>query len=263
MAVDFTDKDSYSRTSEYLFDPAAIKIKPKLNGRHDLPDIEWLITDIAANGQLEPVIIRSDGGIAVLSAGFSRWRAIVEINKRKLTPVPLKIRCSYFKGDEVDGFKVAIRENRFRNQTTPLDDAYNIAQLKRWGQTEEEIAELYQQEVKWIRSREKLVELAPEAKEALKAGRLKAPAAAKLARMSAAAQKEAVAGEGKVKLPKKPASKPTEKITTIKREIRHKTLLEIHTLLVEQEMWNAAARTKILKMIQELAAKCEPKVEAE
>lgn len=263
MAVDFTDKDSYSRTSEYLWEPSALIIKPKLNGRHDLPDIEWLIKDIAENGQLEPVIIRNDGGKPVLSAGFSRWRAIMEINKRKLTTVPLKIRCSYFKGDEIDGFKVAIRENRFRNQTTPLDDAYNIAQLKRWGQTESEIAELYQQEVKWVRSRERLVELAPEAKEALKAGRLKAPAAAKLARMSAAAQKEAVAGEGKVKLPKKPTSKPSEKIMTVKREVRHKTLLEIEELLAEQEVWNPASRAKILKLIHELAVKCGPKVEAE
>lgn len=130
MAVEFKDKDSYSRVNDYSFEPSALKINPKLNGRHDLPDIEWLIKDIADNGQLEPVLIRSDGGVPVLCAGFSRWRAIVEINKRKLTPVPLRIRCSYFKGDEVDGFKVAIRENRFRNQTTPLDDAYNIAQLK-------------------------------------------------------------------------------------------------------------------------------------
>src|SRR5437870_10614480 len=98
MAVEFKDKESYSRVNDYSFDPAALKINPKLNGRHDLPDIEWLIADIAKNGQLEPVPIRNDGGTRVLCAGFSRWRAIVEINKRKLTPVPLRIRCSYFKG---------------------------------------------------------------------------------------------------------------------------------------------------------------------
>lgn len=254
MAVDFTDKTSYSRTSEYLFDPNAIKINPKLNGRHDLPDIEWLIADIAANGQLEPVIIRNDGGVPVLSAGFSRWRAIIEINKRKLTPVPLKIRCSYFKGNEIDGFKVAIRENRFRNQTTPLDDAYNIAQLKRWGQTEEEIAELYQQDVKWIREREKLVELTPEAKEALKAGRLKAPAAVKLAKLSASAQKEAVAGEGKVKIPKKTPTKPTERVAAVKLQAKHKTLIDLEKEISGWEVFN---RGKVLKYLQEMIARSE------
>lgn len=252
MAVDFTDKTSYSRTSEYLFEPGAIKINPKLNGRHDLPDIEWLIADIAANGQLEPVIIRNDGGVPVLSAGFSRWRAIIEINKRKMTPVPLKIRCSYFKGNEIDGFKVAIRENRFRNQTTPLDDAYNIAQLKRWGQTEEEIAELYQQDVKWVRSREKLVELTPEAKEALKTGRLKAPAAVKLAKLSASAQKAAVAGEGKVTIPKTKTTKPAERVATVKASARHKTLVEIEKALSEFEVFN---RDKVLKYLKEMIAK--------
>lgn len=259
MAVDFKDKTSYSRVNDYSFDPAAIKINPKLNGRHDLPDIEWLIADIATNGQLEPVLIRNDGGIPVLCAGFSRWRAVVEINKRKLTPVPLRIRCSYFKGDEVDGFKVAIRENRFRNQTTPLDDAYNIAQLKRWGQTEEEIAALYQQEVKWVRNREKLVELTAEAKEALKSGRLKAPAAAKLAKMSAEAQKAAVAGDGKVRLSKATTKKPAERLAVIKIETRHKTLIDIERKLSEMEIFN---RARVLKLIEEMIAKCAPKSES-
>lgn len=255
MAVEFKDKSSYSRVNDYSFDVGALTINPALNGRHDLPDIQWLIDDIAANGQLEPVLIRSDGGTPVLCAGFSRWRAIVEINKRKLTPVPLKIRCSYYKGNEIDGFKVAIRENRFRNQITPLDDAYNIAQLKRWGQTEEEIAALYQQDVKWVRGREKLVELTPEAREALKAGRLKAPAAVKLAKMSAEAQRQAVKGEGKVKLPTN-GNKPDTQ-----RTVRYKTLMEVHGLLADQEVWNPAARAKVLNLIQAMAAKCGVKVD--
>src|ERR1700736_3436645 len=105
MAVEFTEaKRQYNRIKDYSFEPEALQINPKLNERHDLPDIEWLIADIVANVQLQAVTIRNDGGKPVLCAGFSRWRAIVEINKRKLTPVPLKIRCSYFKGDEREGF---------------------------------------------------------------------------------------------------------------------------------------------------------------
>lgn len=253
MAVDFTDKESYSRTTEYLFETSALKINPKLNGRHDLPNIEWLIEDIAENGQLEPVIIRSDGGIAVLCAGFSRYRAIVEINKRKLTPVPLKIKCSYYKGNEQDGFVVAIRENRFRSQTSPLDDAYNIAQLQRWGQSDEQIAAIYREDVAWIKKRMKLVQLAPEAQEALKSGRLKAPAAVKLAKMSTDQQREAVKGDGKVNLPKAARTRPTEKLAVVKIQARHKTLIEVEKTLAEFEVFN---RDKVLKFIRDLAAKC-------
>lgn len=252
MAVDFIDKSSYSRTSEYLFEPSAIKINPKLNGRHDLPDIEWLIADIAENSQLEPVIIRSEGGVPVLSAGFSRWRAIVEINKRKLTPVPLKIRCSYFKGNEIDGFKVAIRENRFRTGTSAIDDAYNIAQLQRWGQTEEQIAEIYREDVAWIKKRLKLVELTPEAQEALKSGRLKAPAAVKLAKMSAEQQRKAVEGEGKVKLPKAVSAAPKESSAAIKNKARCEILLKAEKELAD---WSVFKREKVLDFLRDLAAK--------
>ncbi len=112
MAVDF--KVEHPRTSEYLFLPKDIKFKPELNGRHELPDIERMIDSLVRNGQLQPVLIRNDGGMPVLVAGFSRWRAAVEINKRKLTEVPFKLRCVYFKGSEQQGVLANISENRLK-----------------------------------------------------------------------------------------------------------------------------------------------------
>jgi len=199
MAVDFEVKPP--RTSEYGFDPVDIIIKPELNGRHDLPDIAWLIADILKVGQLQPVIVRNESGKAVLCAGFSRWRAISEINKKKLAPggTQLKVRACYFRGSELDGFQASIRENRFRNATTPLDDAYNCDRLQKWGQTVEQIAEAYQEKVAWVKGRLKLIDLEPEAKAAVKAGRLKTTAAAHIAKLSAEQQREAVKGQGKVK----------------------------------------------------------------
>lgn len=262
MAVEFKDP-SFKRTSEYSCDPAALKINPKLNGRHDLPDIEWLIQDIAANGQLEPVIIRSDGGDAVLCAGFSRWRAIVEINKRDMPCGKLKIKCSYFKGNEQDGFEVAIRENRFRNATSPLDDAYNIAQLQRWGRSDDDIATLYRESVTWIKSRLKLVELAPEAQTALREGKLKAPAAVKLAKLSAEKQREVVkaAGEGKVTLPVTTTNghKPKESIKIVKAVARHQALKDVEAAISDASVFN---RATILKLIQDMVAKAAGKIPA-
>ena len=49
MAVDF--KVAHNRTSEYRIAPERIDVRAELNGRHELPDIEWLIADILKNGQ--------------------------------------------------------------------------------------------------------------------------------------------------------------------------------------------------------------------
>jgi ParB/RepB/Spo0J family partition protein len=208
MAVQF--QATHSRTSEYRMLPEAIVIKPSLNGRHVLPDIEPLIQDILLNGQHTPVVIRNDGGQAVLCAGFSRWRAISEINKRKLAPVPLQVRCTYTQSNEQQGFLLAISENRSRNATTELDDAYNITRLmKQFGMTEEQIAEQYfpggdqREAMRFVKQRMALVNLSPEAEKMMIAGRLKGSAAVKIAKMSQAQQKEYIenAPTAKIKAP--------------------------------------------------------------
>jgi len=199
LAVDFTDKSAYTRTSEYVYDPACLALSPELNGRQDLPNIDGLVASIAKIGQLQPVVIRNNGGVPTLIVGISRWRAILKINKEKLTPLPLKIRCVYFQTNENDGFLAGIAENHFRNATTPLDDAYNCDRLQKWGQTIEQIAETYNESAAWVRGRLKLVTLDPEAKAAVKEGRLKPTAAAHISKLSAEQQREAVKGKGKVK----------------------------------------------------------------
>lgn len=76
--------DSGTRYSIFKFPADEIKVDAQLNGRQILPDIEWLVKDIAEHWQLEPGIVRKDGDRPALVAGFSRWRAIIEIN-----PVPV------------------------------------------------------------------------------------------------------------------------------------------------------------------------------
>lgn len=202
MAVDFS-KTEHTRTSEYLIAPKDIDVNPKLNGRVDLPDIEWLIADFKLQGQLEPCGIRNDGGQAVLAYGHSRWRAGVEGIKRGILSATFKLRCVYFKGNEQDAFKANIAENRYRNATTAMDDAHNIAMLEKWGQTIPEIAALYRESEVWIKTRLKMIELTPEAQKAVKDGRLKPTAAVAIAKLSAEQQRERVKGTGKVKAPKK------------------------------------------------------------
>jgi ParB-like chromosome segregation protein Spo0J len=216
MAVVWTKGIEVTRGTVYSFDPVDIKVIATLNGRHELPDIEWLIEDMlkpagegGIKGQIQPIIVRSDGGAPTLIAGHSRWRAVFEINKRKLTPFPLRINAVYEKCNEEEGFILGISENRFRNATTELDDAHNIRILEKFGKTEEEIARIYfphakddkalKSAIHWVKQRQSLLQLAPEAKKAVKEGRIKTTAAVAISKLSAEAQKAIVARPGSIK----------------------------------------------------------------
>ena len=43
MSKSVFEGDGVSRVSAFKFDPTALVVKSDLNGRHELPDIEWLI----------------------------------------------------------------------------------------------------------------------------------------------------------------------------------------------------------------------------
>lgn len=259
MAVAFTTE--HTRTSEYLFDPKKLIVRPELNGRHEAPDIEPLIADIVKRGQIEPGVVRNDGGKAVLCAGFSRWRAITEINKRKLTPVPLPFRATYLKANEFDGFIANIAENRFRNQTTKLDDAYNVARLEKWGQTEEQIAEIYGTDVRWVRSMQKLVALDPAAQKAVAKGQIKSTAIKAISKLTTEEQRKVVkeAGDGKVKIPKA-ASKTKETASVAKWKVRQKMLVEVEKEIANWEVFN---RDKVLKFLKEKITAAENEINSD
>lgn len=234
-----------TRGSEYLFDPADLIINPDLNGRQDAPDVESLIADILERGQLQPVLVRNDGGKPVLVAGFSRWRAISEINRRNPDTAPIRIRCTYFRGDEREGFLANIAENLQRNGTTPLDDAHNCRKLEAWGMKVEEIAQRLRQSEGWVRGRLTLAEATPELKEALHAGRIKPTAAVTIAKLAAAQQRKAVAGDGNVKPPSdKPGAKALrERIidAALNDTTQPKAVREFCRILVEQ-WWPAVIK---------------------
>jgi hypothetical protein len=124
--------------------------------------------------------------------------AAIEINRRKLTPAPFKLRCVYFQGSEQEAFRATVRENHDRRATTPIDDAHNIAKLERFGMTVAEIAELYGEKDAWVKDRRALADLGSAATKAVREGRLKPTQAKKLAKLSKEAQAEAVKGKEKV-----------------------------------------------------------------
>lgn len=198
-----------TRDALYKCFPEEIEARADLNGRQEKPNIEWLIADILRHGQLEPVLIWNDGGSAVLAAGFSRWRAISEINKRKLTQNKLQIKCVYINCNEQSAFIRNLSENRMRNPTTPIDDAHNIQKLFDWTMDEKQVAQIYfpiaatddevKDAIKWIRERVNLIRLTPEAERAMRDGRLNETAAQAISKLSGAQQKELIKNnDGKI-----------------------------------------------------------------
>ena len=216
MAVEFDVKGT--RTSEYLFAPEDIEAIAELNGRHELPDVAWIIDSILKHGQLQPVTIRRTAGKPVLVAGFSRWRAVSEINKKKLyLKDPIKLRCSYTQLTERQAFLANIEENRVRNATTPMDDAYNIQRLVNvYQMTEDEAADAYRASVSWVKGRLALLELTPEAEKAVRSGRVAPSAAKAIAKLSKEHQKRIVERPGKVTAAdvKREAPKPAPKVAS-------------------------------------------------
>lgn len=223
MAVEFIVKgEKVSRgNTEYRLYPEQLTIKHEMNGRHELPDVSYLVADIVARtnagiiGQIEPVTIRKGPkDEPILVNGFSRWRAISEINKKKLLPTPIPIRCVYTKLSEAEAFFTNISENRFRNSTTPLDDAHNIVRLRDvYMKSEEEIARIYHPgaelqalkgAVAWIKKTAKLANITKEMEKAIQSGRVKESAVAAIAKLSEEQQNELAKGEGSIKKPAKP-----------------------------------------------------------
>jgi len=188
MAVEFDV--AMSRTSEYRFLPENVEVHPEQNGRHELPNIDWIVDSILTHGQLQPVTIRRTAGKPVLVAGFSRWRAVTEINKRKLSPKPIELRCSYTQLTEQQAFLANIEENRVRNATTPMDDAYNIQRLINvYQMTEQQCCDAYRASLAWVKGRLQLIEAVPELEAEIRAGTVPGTAAKEIAKLSGEHQK--------------------------------------------------------------------------
>lgn len=171
--------------TEWAALPEELDVDPQMNGRHELPDIQWIVDSILKHGQLQPITIRREGGRPVLVAGFSRWRAVSEINKKKLTDKPLRLRCSYTALTAKQAFLANIEENRVRNATTPMDDAYNLQRLVNvYQMSPQECADAYRASVSWVKNRLALIEATPEVEKQIRAGKIKGSAAQAVAKLS-------------------------------------------------------------------------------
>ena len=189
MGVDFESSEKITRDSTYYIATQDIEIDAENNGRHVLPDIQWLVESIRRDGQKMPCIIGKNGKRAKMIEGHSRWRAICEINRDRKPDDRLKVWCVYFKGNEVDALVTGFTANRERNSLKPVDEGYFVARMQRFGKTLEQIAEICHEDVAWCKKRLELVSLTPEAQAAVSQNGTPLTAAVALSKLAADEQR--------------------------------------------------------------------------
>jgi ParB-like chromosome segregation protein Spo0J len=147
--------------------PEDITVNPAENGRHIQPDLTDLIIKIltvpGGAKVLQPVGIRPIPDNKVqLSYGYGRWGAVTFIDAHLTDGVlekmlaeagypgypiptePLRLPCVLIRANAEEAFLQNIAENRARNTTTAVDDAFNIRRLmEQFHKSDEEICRIY------------------------------------------------------------------------------------------------------------------------
>ena len=146
MAIKINAGD-VGRGDVFFIDPQEIIVDEKLNGRwepHDEAAITSLAKSFEEEGQLQPVQVRRVADNRVqLVMGYRRHAAVVEFNR--LHPdKPMKLKAIVVTINNEEAFRRNIVENRERQETTPIDDAFNQRRLRDdYGWTDTKIAEFY------------------------------------------------------------------------------------------------------------------------
>jgi ParB-like chromosome segregation protein Spo0J len=199
MAVTFHSDAEVDRTANggYTVLPENIIIKPELSGRSEETDVTELAEDILSRGQLVAAICyKSPEGWPVLIAGHRRYRAVALINKSISDPekkIKLKFNYAQVKTEE-EALDLTVAENRNRTDINPIDDCYNInVYAEKFGKGIEEIARKYfpgattpeklAKAFAWVKERQSLLQLSPEAQEKLRKGEFSTTAALQLAKL--------------------------------------------------------------------------------
>lgn len=134
--------------------------------RFDEEQLEELKASILAHGLLEPIIVRPIDGRYEVVVGERRWRAA---QMAGLKEIPAIVRSM----SEREAMVIALVENVQREDLNPLEEAEAYKRLMEEFQlTQEEIAERVGKKRSTIANRLRLLELDPEIREDLAAGRI-------------------------------------------------------------------------------------------
>ncbi|MEO0550556.1 MAG: ParB/RepB/Spo0J family partition protein [Pseudomonadota bacterium] len=135
------------------------------------PELDELAHSIKSRGVLQPILVRPDPdapGQYQIVAGERRWRAS---QRAGLSTIPAVIR----EADELELLEVGIIENVQRSDLNPIEEAEAYgALMKRFGRTQESLAESVGKSRVHISNTIRLLNLPDAAREHLRHGRISA-----------------------------------------------------------------------------------------
>lgn len=157
MALKINAGEDVKRGDLFMVDPFQVVVKEDLRGRH-LPPTDEVIVDMALSmmdhGQRQPVECRkTENNKLLLVLGFTRTAAARLIRTGFVNPETgeevkdeeFKLKCVITDANDMKAFLNNIVENAHRNQTSPIDDAYNQHRLRdQYGYTDADVRRLFQ-----------------------------------------------------------------------------------------------------------------------
>lgn len=136
--------------------------------RVDEEGLAELAQSVRAHGVLQPVLVRPVAGGYELVAGERRWRA-AQLAGLKTIPAVVK------EVDEAERLELALVENLQREDLNPMEEAAGFRQLvEKFGYTQEQLAARVGKSRSYVANTLRLLGLAEEVQEMVRAGRLSA-----------------------------------------------------------------------------------------
>jgi ParB/RepB/Spo0J family partition protein len=188
------------RKDMWYVDPRELVINLAENSRMFPPSDEAIVEraySMMENGQLQPIMVRkaNDGYHVVL--GFTRALAGMKI-VNDLQPCEVgkgfQLKCVLTDANVQEAYVRSLDENLERNQTSPMDDAFNHRKLREeLGWDEDRIAKKFKCSVSWLGQMKKLLTLASDVQAKVHDGLLTVTRAIELADLSEEEQKEELA----------------------------------------------------------------------
>lgn len=167
---------------------AVDQIVTRDNVRSDLGDLGSLTGSVDMFGLFQPVTVYQDGADGyVLLLGHRRLAAVQAAGRTEI-----EANVVDAPGDDAERILVQLDENLEQVGLSPLDEARAYQRLVGLGMAQNEIAAQRGVSPATISQRLKLLDLVPEAREAVESGRLSAGAGEQLARLDSAQQREIV-----------------------------------------------------------------------
>lgn len=190
------------KTNLLLFAPENLtlvtdKAHPLYDERVNLPVDENMVLNIMYQGVIEPIVVRKnrETGETEVVAGRQRVKNAIEANVRLRAKgcEPVRVPATIRNGSDGEMAGVMISENEIRRADTPMGRADKMAQLLKFGKTENDLAIVFGCSEATVKIHLALLECCAAVRNAVEAGKINLGHAKALAKMEPAQQREKLA----------------------------------------------------------------------